>query len=575
MGTRKCSAVLYNNKGSALIVSLIILVVLLLIGAAALKVAGIETLIAGNDVAGKQAFQAAEGASEYEAMQLRTLLNTSLSWKVPDATINSSISAPSISGFTIQETSPIAVVLGSQQTKTVVGQNYPGLTAWCQSFTITTTAKDNSGRAKATIVRLVEDQLIPLFQFAVFYNGSLEVVPGANMDIAGTNGRIHSNSDIYLAADGSATLTIDDRITTPGKLHHGTLDGRTLTTQPVVITDGLGGHPQLNLDSITDPNWETDATATWHGNVQTDVHGILPLNVPIPGITPGANGYIEMIEQGPSSDSYRFSNEASLKIIDGAATDKNGTTVTLSSCGGGNPLSTTTFFDKRENRTVTVRQVDIAKLQNCTSAKNALNNPPAGDDPGILYVHETTSPGIDSSKGVRLVNGSDLTLNNALPSGLMVATDNPLYIKGDYNTSNSRPAALAADAVTILSNAWTTTSDSTYSHDSNLNNRVASNTTVNAAIMGGNVTTLGSQYSGGLENFPRFLEDWTNKNFTYGGSLVCLWQSQRATGRWVYGSPIYAAPNRIWSYNMNVNSMPPGTPRVRNLQRIQWYQVRN
>ena len=157
----------------------------------------------------------------------------------------------------------------------------------------------------------------------------------------------------------------------------------------------------------------------------------------------------------------------------------------------------------------------------------------------------------------------------------MVATDNPLYIKGDYNTSNSRPTAIAADAVTILSNAWSTNSDTTYSHDSNLNNRVASNTTVNAAIMGGNVPTSGSQYSGGLENFPRFLEDWTNKNFTYGGSLVCLWQSQRATGRWVYGSPIYAAPNRIWSYNMNPNSMPPGTPRVRNLQRIQWYQVRN
>ena len=97
-------------------------------------------------------------------------------------------------------------------------------------FYITTTAKDNNGRAKATVVRLVEDQLIPLFQFAVFYNGALEVLPGANMTIAAAPiRRIHSNSDIYLAADGSATLTINDKITTPGQLHHGTLDGRTLT----------------------------------------------------------------------------------------------------------------------------------------------------------------------------------------------------------------------------------------------------------------------------------------------------------------------------------------------------------
>jgi hypothetical protein len=574
MKTIKISFIIHDSKGSALLVSLIILIVLFLIGTAALKIANTETQITGNDIAAKQAFQAAEGASEYEATQLRSFLSTSLAWQVPDATINSSISIPSIPGYTIQETSPITLVPNSGQQKNATGE-YSGMTAWCQSFNITTTAKDNNGRAKATIVRLVEDQLIPLFQFAVFYNGALELLPGANMTMGDLSnpGRIHSNSDIYLAADGSATLNINHKITTPGQLHKGTLDGRTLT-QPVLIADGSGGHPQLILDSITDPNWEANATATWNENVQTSVHGILPLNVPIPGITPGTNGYIEMIKQGPSADSYRLSNEASLKIIDGVATDKNGTVVSLSSCGSNNPLSTTSFFDRRENRTVTVRQVDITKLQNCTSAKNALNNPPAGQTPGILYVHENTAL-VDSSEAVRLVNGSDLTLNNALPSGLMVATDNPIYIKGDFNTNNSRPAAIAADAVTILSNAWNATDDSTHSYENNLSNRVASNTTVNAAIMGGNVPTTGTQYSGGLENFVRFLENWTGINFTYGGSLVCLWKSERAKGNWVYGSPIYTAPNRQWTYNMNPNNMPPGTPRVRNLQRIQWYQVRN
>ncbi len=62
--------------------------------------------------------------------------------------------------------------------------------------------------------------------------------------------------------------------------------------------------------------------------------------------------------------------------------------------------------------------------------------------------------------------------------------------------------------------------------------RVASATQVNAAIMTGNVQstnlTTGEGYSGGLENFPRLLENWSGKTFTYQGSLVCLWQSQRA-----------------------------------------------
>ena len=234
-----------------------------------------------------------------------------------------------------------------------------------------------------------------------------------------------------------------------------------------------------------------------------------------------------MLKQGPATDTYRYSNKAGLKIIDGTAYNRNGTVVNLSSCGSGNPLSTTTLFDKRENRVVTVREVDIAKLQNCTSAKNALNNPPSGEDPGILYVHETTAVA-DSSKAVRLTNGSDLTLNNALPSGLMVATDNPLYIKGNYNTSNSRPASIAADAVTFLSTAWNATDDSTHSYQDNLDNRIASNTTVNAAIMTGNVPTTGSNYSGGLENFPRFLENWTRQEYDLWRVLVCLWKSERA-----------------------------------------------
>jgi Tfp pilus assembly protein PilX len=554
-----------NDQGSALLISLIILLVLFLIGEAALKVASIETNISGNDVAAKQAFQAAEAASEYEAAQLRSFLSTSLAWSPSTSTINSSISTPSIAGYTIQEASPIALVAGSQQTKNATG-TYSGLTAWTQSFVITTTANATTGRGKATVVRMVEDQLIPLFQFAVFYNGNLEVLPGANMTIGGVNGRIHSNSDIYLAADGSATLTINDRITTAGKLHHGTLDGRSLS-QPVVITDGQGATPQLNLDSLSDPSWESNATSTWHGNVQTDVHGITPLNVPIPATT----DYIEMIKQGPAADTFRYSNQAGLKIIDGVATDKNGTTVNLTTCAGGNPVSTASFFDKRENRTVTVRQVDVAKLQLCTAARNAVNNPPSGADAGILYVSETTAAG-DSSKAVRLINGSVLDSSN-LPNGLMVATDNPLYIKGDYNSAN-RPAAIAADAVMIQSNNWND-ANGNQSQSSGLRDASASDT-VNAAIMAGNVKTNGSNYSGGLENFPRFMENWgSSRTFNFSGSWVCLWESRKAIARWNGQPDVYTPPTRVWNYGININNLPPGTPRVRNLQRIQWYQKRN
>ena len=48
-------------------------------------------------------------------------------------------------------------------------------------------------------------------------------------------------------------------------------------------------------------------------------------------------------------------------------------------------------------------------------------------------------------------------------------------------------------------------------------------------------------YSGGAENFPRFLENWSGKTLTYYGSMVELYQSQQAIGKWT----CHAAPFMI------------------------------
>ena len=85
---------------------------------------------------------------------------------------------------------------------------------------------------------------------------------------------------------------------------------------------------------------------------------------------------------------------------------------------------------------------------------------------------------------------------------------------------------------------------------------------MNTAVMSGNRNTAGSQYSGGLENFMRFLENWSNVTYNYNGSLVCLWQSNQVQGAWP-GTGVYNPPKRNWSFSMAVNDLPPGTPRVR------------
>jgi hypothetical protein len=155
-----------------------------------------------------------------------------------------------------------------------------------------------------------------------------------------------------------------------------------------------------------------------------------------------------------------------------------------------------------------------------------------------------------------------------LPSGgLTLASLNPVYIQGDYNVgqtsdySDRVPSAVFGDAVTILSNSWNDSNSA-----SSLSSRQASNTTVNTAIVAGFlpsgwVNEYGAQYgySGGLNNFPRFLETWSGDTFTYNGSMIELFTSKIATGEWDTGS-IYSPPNRNWNFDSQfIDNPPPGS----------------
>jgi hypothetical protein len=179
--------------------------------------------------------------------------------------------------------------------------------------------------------------------------------------------------------------------------------------------------------------------------------------------------------------------------------------------------------------------------------------------------------------GVVLTNGATLPAN-----GLSVVTPDPLYIVGNWNVTNNSgqgkvqtydvsdtlPSAVFADAVTILSSAWNPNNSS-----NNISSRVAAPDTVNAAILTGNVPSNGSFYSGGVENFPRFQENWSGVNFYYNGSMVEMFSSRIANYPWPGTGTVYNPPVRDWAFDTNFSNpskLPPLTPRVIYLNRARW-----
>jgi len=417
----------------------------------------------------------------------------------------------------------------------------------------------------------LEITYVPLFNFAVFYDPTMEIAPGPYMEV---DGRIHTNGDAYVQSNSG--LNFLDRVTVAGNLYHGSHpdSGRsTNNTGDVACTDGSVQETMKRptgdanadgwLDS-RDSDWTAAASDRWNGYVKDSSHGVRALNLPIPVVS-DAHAIIDRAD--PINDTYslkqeRFEYKADLKIIgDDAGTisgyDKDGNPVDLTYPDPLNPavtksiVDTSTFYDAREDKWVTSIDVNIANINE--SAISPAN--------GILYVSNEDQG--SNSGVVRLVNGAELPSS---AGGFSVASDDPIYVQGDFNTINSTQAMVVADALNILSNAWDDALSNNYSAHH------ASVTEVNAICIQGIVPSRDGNYSGGVENYFRFLENWSGVEFTFNGSIIQLWESQKAIGLWRYGNPVYEAPIRIWSWDSMLGGMnpPPGTPRVVEITRTQW-----
>ncbi len=534
---------LNNEKGFTLLIFLTLLLMLTLIGVAAVMTSTTDVDIAGNDLSSINSFYAAEAALEKATAIIRNHYATGGVGPPSPLPCDSFVLGNIVASYSTTDN-------GAAATETLTTGAYRGLYALAKSFTVTAEATEAGNQSSSKIQAVIKDALVPVFQFAVFYEQDLEILPGPDMTLGG---RVHSNRDLYLGARSS--LKVDSWTTAAGDIYHGRKDDPSDDmTGGVLIKDNAGVYQNMKsadgtwLDS-NDPDWVSESLNRWGGTVEDNSHGITELNLPV--VVSGDP--IDMIKRASGGNMDSYENKAGLKIVDNQVLWQNAgggwvdVTATFQADG---IISTGSFYNYREYKWVTSYDIDIDKLN--TSGYYPLN--------GILYASRDQVAG--TQQAIRLTEGEEL----AAP--LTVVSDNPMYTVGDYNSVNKKAAALFTDALTVLSNNW----DDTKSNQS-LSNRVASNTEVNAAFLTGNTETSLSHYNGGLENLPRFLEKWSGKTFEYRGSMVDLWFSEQATGAWVYGGNQYEAPNRDWAFDLaflDPNNLPPGVPQINAVLKVSW-----
>jgi len=231
---------------------------------------------------------------------------------------------------------------------------------------------------------------------------------------------------------------------------------------------------------------------------------------------------------------------------------------------------------------------------------------------------------VDGSLGNLPTTPVQVSVNNvSFYGGFTVASENPVYIQGDYNSNSSDPffaqetggapgpdstsplhvpAAVIADTITFLSEAWnddnsTILTPTQPGNPSNANacpcyRGASANTYYRVAAAAGKTLTFphpswetasanyGEGTDGGVGNFLRFLEDWqdTPSTMHYGGSLVEMFYNTYNTGMMKCCTyTVYEPPNpRDYYFDTDFTTpqgLPPGTPMFKDVESLGYRQL--
>ncbi|WP_018461836.1 pilus assembly PilX N-terminal domain-containing protein [Thermus oshimai] len=615
-----------KGKGFALVTALILLTVLMALLTAYFTLTRIELSTTSASAAQTAGFYAAEAGLNLRAEEVRQkFLGYNRPSGTPPSPTNPCQGSNQGGGdfrcqaYTLSGRRVMTYVVEDPNNPQVIrippGELYQNLNAQEYRYSVFSVAEGRDGRPEAILEMRFKSRVVPLFQFAVFYQQDLEFNRTAPMTLEGP---VHTNSDLYLDAGGGSTLTIRGQVTAAGRIYRGNKSSRG-STGTVRVHDGNQDREVSNTDSLR--ALSPSEIRNWNGWMQA---GVDPPTIPTPDtFNPPWRGR-----------AGEYWNKADLRV----ALDLTGTTPTIrvynpdgslaladsllaSACPSAFGYSNS-FYNNRERRTISMLEVDVQRMLDCIhilrTVHGALSFGLDDTTDGGLVVHLSVR-GPDSDRtngyGVRLRNGRELrSAISGAPAiqGLTLVTDQALYIQGDFNAVNWRPAALMGDSMNLLSNNWangeayptprpagcpaTISGDTKSRPECRLRGQnlpggdngtdtsrwlpQATTTTVNAAVLSGaSVTpTQGGQEGGGVHNIFRFHEHWgsnttqccggsvryTQATFNFTGSIVSLGEPRNVNGPFFLGPPWYQPPIRNWSFDTRFNhyqNLPPLSPR--------------
>ncbi|HSG81540.1 MAG TPA: hypothetical protein VLC48_04780, partial [Gemmatimonadota bacterium] len=627
---------LRGEDGLALVATLMVVVLIAAIVTAAIT-GGLSNFRAvDTDYRSTRAFYAAEAGAEAALSQIEAALHDG---RITDAEL-SEIQPPPLEGFSfsqfeVEKDDTVYV-------ETISDGAFAGLYALTQRFNVFSRAADPVG-ANAAVVLGGKAQAIPIFQFGWFHGGNGQFSAG---DIMHYYGRVHTNGNLFICP---CNTYFHEPLTTAGFMyrdaisyHRPPLGAFRLCAIRAWIDDASATSVFLDFDHMDTPDPEAFKAKTasyFDDRLMTSEHGVDSLKLPLPdGVPPR-----ELIRPRDSDDTeaekdVKFAWKADMYVTVNLTTleDYNVAcgTPPLPSAPTRLPKITVTryngfsavpspedeckifrfkweaFFDNREDGWEDVLRVDIGALKDWIELGSGdgaeivyiefLNADAVPVEPSITDKHNFGNFQDAFNPSVMLVNGAEL------PGPLTIGSEYTVYVQGDYNTINWKPAAIFTDLWGQLSNAW---DDSHAQTDEDFDYLFcpfqipecppASNTEQNHAVITASPNDFYAcfheepgcspqpslpfgeerRYNGG----GTMLESWRHRGYSPYGVPACTGPRNACTHKWrgsvvalypsattsiYYNSPAahyYEPPIRDHSFEtrfQNPDNLPPGTPLV-------------
>lgn len=338
-----------NESGMALITTLMVLMLMSALMVGFFAAVTTDQRANGIDRDQTQAYAVAHAGLEKLTSDLAGLFITDFSPNTTQITgLTATTSQPSISGF--QYTDPLvgtagsgySIATGTVENRTISSGPYQGFRGLITPYTLTVTARSNSGGAEVRLRRVLETVSVPVFQFGVFSETDLSFYGGDNFDFGG---RVQTNGNLYLAEAIGATLTLSDRVTAAGEIirrelsngvstrsnatYSGTVRAikapgsyRNLATTEGSVIDGMGPPTSSYSLSYNEPTWTNLSVGTYKSNIRSSKTGGKRMTLPIVSFGAQPIDLIRRPAQNSNEDTtnalvygQRYFGMASLRIL--------------------------------------------------------------------------------------------------------------------------------------------------------------------------------------------------------------------------------------------------------------------